>query len=48
MSDPFAQDRGGPAQPLLTVRGLMKHFPIRGCALGRVNAYVRAVDGIDF
>jgi peptide/nickel transport system ATP-binding protein len=48
MSDPFAQDRGGPAQPLLTVRGLVKHFPIRGGALGRVNAYVRAVDGIDF
>jgi peptide/nickel transport system ATP-binding protein len=48
MSDPFVRDRGGPAQPLLSVKGLVKHFPIRGGALGRVSAQVRAVDGIDF
>ena len=36
-------DVGGPAQPLLTVRGLVKHFPLsHGAGL------VRAVDGVDF
>ncbi|WP_240789870.1 ABC transporter ATP-binding protein [Roseomonas sp. HF4] len=39
-------DRGGPAQPLLEVTGLVKHFPIRGGLLGRKVATVRAVDGI--
>ncbi|MBP8306052.1 MAG: ABC transporter ATP-binding protein [Burkholderiaceae bacterium] len=34
----------GAAQPLLTVRGLLKHFSVRG----RRGAVVRAVDGIDF
>lgn len=44
--DPFATDRGGPAQPLLSVSGLFKHFPVRkGAGPKRV---VRAVDGIDF
>jgi peptide/nickel transport system ATP-binding protein len=42
-----APDRGGPAQPLLEVKGLVKHFPIRGGLLGRQVAVVRAVDGID-
>ncbi len=42
-----APDRGGPAQPLLEVRGLVKHFPIRGGLLGRQVAVVRAVDGVD-
>ncbi|HET7770766.1 MAG TPA: oligopeptide/dipeptide ABC transporter ATP-binding protein [Chloroflexota bacterium] len=32
---------------LLEVRGLKKHFPIRGGLLGRVKGQVRAVDGID-
>ena len=41
-------DRGGPAQPLLTVRGLVKHFPMRKYLFSRGNAVVRAVDGIDF
>jgi peptide/nickel transport system ATP-binding protein len=41
-------DRGGPAQPLMTVRGLVKHFPIKKGVLGRSDAVVRAVDGIDF
>jgi len=40
-------DRGGPAQPLLSVKGLVKHFPLRGGLLGRVDRKVRAVDGID-
>ena len=42
-----APDRGGPAQPLLEVSGLVKHFPIRGGLLGRQGAVVRAVDGVD-
>ena len=42
------QDRGGPAQPLLMLRGLKKHFPIRGGMFGGAVATVRAVDGVDF
>jgi peptide/nickel transport system ATP-binding protein len=38
-------DRGGPAQPLLIVRGLAKHVPI-GSFLERKQV-VRAVDGLD-
>ena len=41
-------DPGGPAQPLLEVRDLQKHFPIRGGLFGRSVAKVRAVDGISF
>ena len=44
---PFTPDRGGPAQPLLTVRGLVKHFPVGRTVFGRPKALVRAVDGID-
>ena len=33
-----AEDRGGPAQPLLTVRNLVKYFPVRGDVLGRTTA----------
>ncbi len=33
--------------PLLQVRGLTKHFPVRRNFFGRVSATVRAVDGID-
>ena len=36
------------AAPLLQVENLTKHFPIRGGVLGRVQNYVRAVDGITF
>ncbi|MFM7347551.1 MAG: ABC transporter ATP-binding protein [Tagaea sp.] len=43
-----ARDVGGPAQPLLTVRNLVKHFPVRGGFLGRTVAVVQAVDGVDF
>jgi peptide/nickel transport system ATP-binding protein len=42
------RDVGGPAQPLLTVRGLVKHFPLKGKRIDGVPAVVRAVDGIDF
>ena len=33
---------------LLSVRGLKKHFPIRGGILAGVKGHVRAVDGMDF
>jgi peptide/nickel transport system ATP-binding protein len=38
--------RGGPAQPLLIVKGLKKHFPI-GSVLSGGRKFVRAVDGVD-
>jgi peptide/nickel transport system ATP-binding protein len=41
-------DIGGPAQPLLTVRGLAKHFALNKGWLGRSGDVVRAVDHIDF
>ena len=44
---PIARDRGGPAQPLLTVERLVKHFPVKK-GLGGARAVVRAVDGVDF
>jgi peptide/nickel transport system ATP-binding protein len=40
-------DLGGPAQPLLTVKGLLKHFPIKGGLMGRAVKKVHAVDGVD-
>ncbi len=33
---------------MLDVRGLVKHFPVKQGAFGRVTAHVRAVDGVDF
>ncbi|MFY3382575.1 ABC transporter ATP-binding protein [Paracidovorax sp. MALMAid1276] len=41
-------DVGGPAQPLLTISGLVKHFPLKRDALGRGGGVVRAVDGVGF
>jgi peptide/nickel transport system ATP-binding protein len=41
-------DAGGPAQPLLQVNALRKHFAIRGGLFGRPTAQVRAVDGVAF
>lgn len=43
-----ATDVGGPAQPLMSVRGLVKHFPLKKDVFGRGGGVVRAVDGIDF
>ena len=43
-----AEDVGGPAQPLLTIKGLTKHFPLKKDMLGRGGGLVRAVDGVDF
>jgi oligopeptide/dipeptide ABC transporter ATP-binding protein len=35
-------------EPLLSVRDLVTHFPIRGGIFGRVTGQVRAVDGVSF
>ena len=42
------RDRGGPGTPLLSVRGLIKHFGRKGGLLTKAGAVVRAVDGVDF
>jgi peptide/nickel transport system ATP-binding protein len=42
------RDRGGPAQPLLRVDRLTKHFPVRGGLLNRQVATVQAVDDVSF
>src|SRR5580692_12346865 len=42
------RDRGGPAQPLLIVDGLRKHFPVRGGLLNRRIGTVHAVDDVSF
>jgi peptide/nickel transport system ATP-binding protein len=46
--DPRSQDRGGPAQPLLIVRDLKKHFPAKGGFWGISRDTVHAVDGVSF
>src|SRR5712692_5555430 len=40
--------RAPAGQPLVSVRGLQKYFPIKGGVLQRTVAHVKAVDGIDF
>ncbi|HSH75381.1 MAG TPA: ATP-binding cassette domain-containing protein, partial [Longimicrobiales bacterium] len=39
-------DRSTP--PLLRVRDLRKHFPVRQGAFGRTKEHLRAVDGVSF
>ncbi len=39
---------GGPSQPLLTIRGLTKHFALKGGFFGKGAGVVRAVDSVDF
>ena len=46
--NPDPRDRGGPAQPLLIVENLRKHFPVRGGMLNRKVATVQAVDDVSF
>ena len=49
VSRPAHADIGGPQQALLTVRGLIKHFPLSRSMFARgPAASVRAVDGVDF
>jgi peptide/nickel transport system ATP-binding protein len=43
-----AADVGGPAQPLLNVRGLTKHFVRGGSFLSGGKSVVRAVDNVSF
>ena len=43
-----APSGGGPAQPLLIVSGLIRHFRPRKGWLARGGGIVRAVDGLDF
>ncbi|WP_249978324.1 ABC transporter ATP-binding protein [Vreelandella olivaria] len=43
-----SRDRGGLAQPLLSVRGLHKHFIIQKSGFGQQAKRVHAVDGVDF
>lgn len=42
------RDRGGKQQPILTVDGLRKYFPVRGGALQRRIGSVQAVDNVSF
>ncbi|MBL8301354.1 MAG: ABC transporter ATP-binding protein [Ideonella sp.] len=42
------EDVGGPAQPLLSVKGLVKHFALKNSSLAGRKQVVRAVDHIDF
>ena len=37
-----------PGAPVLSVRNLKKHFPVRKGMFGRVSGVVHAVDGISF
>ncbi|WP_113274267.1 ABC transporter ATP-binding protein [Agrobacterium cavarae] len=41
-------ERGGPVQPLISARGLLKHFPVKGSGFLKPKKVVRAVDGVDF
>ena len=37
-----------PGEPILEVRDLKKHFPIKRGLLGRIRGWVKAVDGVSF
>ena len=37
-----------PSKPLLEVKNLVKHFPVKSGVFSQVRAYVRAVDGVSF
>lgn len=43
-----ATERGGPAQPLLTVKQVRKYFPVRGGLLNRTVGHIQAVDNVSF
>lgn len=47
MSSMHQYEEAGP-QPVISVRGLKKHFPIKTGILSRVSGHVKAVDGVDF
>jgi oligopeptide transport system ATP-binding protein len=41
-------DRGGGAGPLLSVRDLNMHFPVKSGLLQRTTGWVKAIDGVSF
>lgn len=43
-----AAEHGGRPQPLLVVRDLKKHFPVRDSGFGGPRKFVHAVDGVNF
>ena len=43
-----ARERAGHARPLLAVKNLTKHFPLKGSLLNRTKAVVQAVDDVSF
>jgi len=43
-----AEDLGGPAEPLLKVERLTKHFPVKSAGLFQRKRVARAVDGVSF
>jgi ABC-type oligopeptide transport system ATPase subunit len=48
LADKLQQERGGPAFPLLDVRGLKKHFVSSSLFNWKNRTVLRAVDGVDF
>jgi oligopeptide/dipeptide ABC transporter ATP-binding protein len=44
---PVDREPAAPGVPLVSARGVVKDFPVRGGAFGRVEGVVRAVDGVD-
>jgi oligopeptide transport system ATP-binding protein len=48
LPSPRVRSEGAPASPLLQVKDLHTHFPIRAGLLQRVVGRVRAVDGVSF
>jgi oligopeptide transport system ATP-binding protein len=45
MADPSPPKQGG---PLISVKGLVKHFPVKKGVFGKVVGHVHAVDGVSF
>jgi peptide/nickel transport system ATP-binding protein len=41
-------EANGESEPLLSVRNLKKHYPVRSGLLRRVSGHVKAVDGVSF
>jgi len=49
VADSIPQQRDGGSAPLMRVKGLKKHFPIKGgFPIRRTVGAVKAVDGVDF
>ena len=48
LAERIEQERGGPAFPLLDVRGLKKHFVSSSVFKWKQRSVLRAVDGVDF